>query len=86
MQGNDALFGKIREYSRLFSSLDKNTLNFFFSLFDYTEIMADDSKQGFLNTLFQWTVKNTAAEGPTTTSDIQPMNEDVSTSIIRIDK
>lgn len=38
--------------------------------------MADDSKQGFLNTLFQWTVKNTAAEGPTTTSDIQPMNED----------
>jgi hypothetical protein len=38
--------------------------------------MADDSKQGFLNTLFQWTVKNTAAESPTTTSDVQPMDED----------
>ncbi|CAF3187548.1 unnamed protein product [Rotaria socialis] len=36
--------------------------------------MADNSKQGFLNSLFQWTVKNTAAE-PTTTSDLKPMDE-----------
>jgi len=40
--------------------------------------MADDSKQSFLNTLFQWTVKNTTTENPTTTtSDVQPMTEDV---------
>ena len=40
--------------------------------------MADNSKQGFLNTLFQWTVKNTS-EDPTanTPSDLQPMNEEV---------
>jgi len=39
--------------------------------------MADDSKQSFLNTLFQWTVKNTTTENPTTTtSDVQPMTED----------
>ncbi|UJR23405.1 hypothetical protein I4U23_026412 [Adineta vaga] len=46
--------------------------------------MADNSKQGFLNTLFQWTVKNTAAEAAistaaaatTTTSDVQPMTEE----------
>ncbi|CAF4220451.1 unnamed protein product, partial [Adineta steineri] len=39
--------------------------------------MADSSKQGFLNSLFQWTVKSTAAEEaakPTTTSDVKPMN------------
>ncbi|CAF1179794.1 unnamed protein product [Adineta steineri] len=41
--------------------------------------MADSSKQGFLNSLFQWTVKSTAAEEaakPTTTSDVKPMNEE----------
>jgi len=40
--------------------------------------MADNSKQGFLNTLFQWTVKNTAAEAtPTTTAEtVQPMTEE----------
>jgi hypothetical protein len=45
--------------------------------------MAGDSNQGFLNTLFQWTVKNTAAEAasPTTTTDYQPMSEDVSTCL-----
>lgn len=50
--------------------------------------MADGSKQGFLNTLFQWTVKNTATEeaaaaaanAPATTSDVQPMTEEVSTT------
>lgn len=42
--------------------------------------MADGSKQGFLNALFQWTVKNTAAEEATstTTSNVEPMTEDVS--------
>jgi hypothetical protein len=41
--------------------------------------MADNSKQSFLNTLFQWTVKNTAEEAATatTTTDVEPMNEEV---------
>lgn len=46
--------------------------------------MADDSKQSFLNTLFQWTVKNTTTEvasAPQTTEDVQPMNEEVSDSL-----
>ena len=54
--------------------------------------MADNSKQGFLNTLFQWTVKNTAEEAAaaaaaansTTTSDVQPMNEEVCRYIFKI--
>ena len=46
--------------------------------------MTDDSKQGFLNTLFQWTVKSTAAESPTTTSEFRPMDDEVRTSPIRI--
>jgi hypothetical protein len=48
--------------------------------------MADNSNQGFLNTLFQWTVKSTAAEAaasPTTTSNFQPMDEEVSTDLLR---
>ena len=43
--------------------------------------MADSSQQSFLNTLFQWTVKNTATEtasAPPTTENVQPMTEDVS--------
>ncbi len=44
--------------------------------------MADNSKQGFLNTLFQWTVKNTAEEAATTatTTNVEPMNEEVNMS------
>ncbi|CAF0793057.1 unnamed protein product [Rotaria sordida] len=39
--------------------------------------MADNSKQSFLNSLFQWTVKNTAQEeAATTSSDVEPMNEE----------
>jgi hypothetical protein len=42
--------------------------------------MADNSNQGFLNTLFQWTVKNMAEEATTapTPTTVQPMNEEVS--------
>jgi len=43
--------------------------------------MANNSNQGFLNTLFQWTVKSTAAEAAaasTTPTDVQPMSEEVS--------
>ncbi|CAF2581676.1 unnamed protein product [Rotaria sp. Silwood2] len=38
--------------------------------------MADNSKQSFLNSLFQWTVKNTASEAATatTTNNVEPMN------------
>lgn len=43
--------------------------------------MADPSKQSFLNSLFQWTVKNTAAE-PAPTSDVAPMAEEVSTDTV----
>jgi hypothetical protein len=44
--------------------------------------MADNSNQSFLNTLFQWTVKSTAEEAAATanlntTTDPQPMNEEV---------
>jgi hypothetical protein len=53
--------------------------------------MADNSNQGFLNSLFQWTVRSTAEEAaaaaaanPTTTSDAQPMNEEVCRYIIKI--
>ncbi|CAF1528329.1 unnamed protein product [Adineta ricciae] len=38
--------------------------------------MADSSKQSFLNSLFQWTVKNTAEEdaaAAATTTDVEPM-------------
>jgi hypothetical protein len=48
--------------------------------------MANNSNQGFLNTLFQWTVTSTAAEAaasPTTTSDVQPMTEEVSADLLR---
>ncbi|CAF0848054.1 unnamed protein product [Rotaria sordida] len=39
--------------------------------------MADNSKQSFLNSLFQWTVKSTAQEAASTTSsDVEPMNEE----------
>ncbi|CAF4351737.1 unnamed protein product, partial [Rotaria sordida] len=39
--------------------------------------MADNSKQSFLNSLFQWTVKSTAQEAAaTTSSDVEPMNEE----------
>jgi hypothetical protein len=41
--------------------------------------MADNSKQSFLNSLFQWTVKSTAEEAAnaTTTTEFEPMNEEV---------
>jgi hypothetical protein len=43
--------------------------------------MTDNSKQGFLNTLFQWTVKSTAEEAAaaktTTDAEPKPMNEEV---------
>ena len=52
--------------------------------------MANSLKQSFLNTLFQWTVKTTAAEPkppspppPTTTADsLQPMSDDVTIPLI----
>jgi len=53
--------------------------------------MADNSKQGFLNSLFQWTMKTTAEEeaaaaaNSTTTSHVEPMNEEVSTCINHTD-
>lgn len=37
--------------------------------------MADNSKQTFLNAVFQWTLKNTNEDAPTT-SDVQPMKEE----------
>lgn len=38
----------------------------------------DPSKQSFLNTLFQWTVKSTAEEASSTTpSNVEPMDEEV---------
>jgi hypothetical protein len=45
--------------------------------------MANNSNQGFLNSLFQWTVKSTAEEAAaaaasTTPTDVQPMSEEVS--------
>ena len=46
--------------------------------------MADSSKQSFLNSLFQWTVKNTAEEeaaAATTTTDVEPMTAEVTTFI-----
>lgn len=62
---------------------NKNTSKFFFfSSLEYP-YMADNSKQSFLNTLFQWTVKNTATEeasAPQTTDDVKPMTEDVSSN------
>jgi hypothetical protein len=51
--------------------------------------MAGNSNQGFLNSLFQWTVKTTAEEAAaaaaasTTTSDAKPMNEEVSANSIK---
>ena len=44
-----------------------------------TSTMADNSNQAFLNTLFQWTVKNTAEEkaASATREPVQPMNEEV---------
>ena len=47
--------------------------------------MTDDSKQGFLNSLFQWTIKNTASEAqsPITTVDDKTMDEEVGTRAIR---
>ena len=41
--------------------------------------MADSSNQAFLNTLFQWTVKNTAEEkaASATSEPVEPMNEEV---------
>ena len=47
--------------------------------------MADNSQQSFLNTLFQWTVKNIATEAanaPQTTEDVRPMADDVSSNSI----
>lgn len=42
--------------------------------------MADNSQQGFLNTLFQWTVKNSSSETPTkqdsTSETPRPMSEE----------
>ena len=46
---------------------------------EFITIMADSSQQSFLNSLFQWTVKNTAENpAPTTTDDrTHAMNEEV---------
>ena len=46
--------------------------------------MADSSQQSFLNSLFQWTVKNTAENSTPTTSDdqAQPMVEEVGCFVV----
>jgi len=50
--------------------------------------MANNSNQGFLNSLFQWTVKSTAEEAAaaaasTTPADVQPMSEEVSYYVLK---